>query len=39
MDGNAVEHRRLACAVRTDQGVHMAVADLEVDAIHRAKRT
>src|SRR5262245_12291188 len=37
--GNAVEHCRLACAIRTDQGVHMAVADLEVHPIDRAKGT
>src|SRR5438067_7259678 len=36
--GNAVEHRRLAGTVRTDQRVHMAVPHLEVDPVHRAQR-
>jgi hypothetical protein len=35
--GNAVEHRRLAGTVRTDQRVHLAVPNFEVNPIHRAK--
>ena len=35
--GQQVEHRGLACAVGSDQGVNVAAVDIEVDLVHSGK--
>src|SRR5262245_19045832 len=36
--GDAIENSRLASAVRADQGVDVAVPNVQVDSVHGAKR-
>lgn len=36
--GYAVEHGRFAGAVRTDERMHLAAADVQVESVHREQR-